>query len=313
MRPGCRRTRSTSRPSCSPCRSRRPPPRSAPGRPRTSEDLDLPVWAGVLPLVTSPGPPVPRTGVPMGSTSLRPSPATTGPVGGEHARRVNPRLRQLPRDAAHRVVLFAGTFVLRLGSFIFPFLALYLTGPAGGALTGRGRPGHHGSTGSAASPRSSRGASSPTGSGGGAIALSMLTSAALVLLLLQVRRSRPSSRSWSCTRSAPSCTGRRQRADRRHRSSDHRVAAYAFNRLMFNLAWAIGLAVGGFVAERSFTALFIVDAATSAIFGVISLVALPHGTRTSKARNARRSGRRVLRDPRDRGSCSSWPGSTRAR
>ena len=80
--------------------------------------------------------------------------------------------------------------------------------------------------------------------------------------------------------------------------SDHRVAAYAFNRLMFNLAWAIGLAVGGFVAERSFTALFIVDAATSAIFGVISLVALPHGTRTSKAQEREVGGAfsAILRD-----------------
>ena len=76
------------------------------------------------------------------------------------------------------------------------------------------------------------------------------------------------------------------------------MAAYAFNRLMFNLAWAIGLAVGGFVAERSFTALFIVDAATSAIFGVISLVALPHGTRTTKAQEREVGGAfsAILRD-----------------
>jgi hypothetical protein len=64
--------------------------------------------------------------------------------------------------------------------------------------------------------------------------------------------------------------------------SEHRVAAYAFNRLLFNLAFAIGLAVGGLVAEHSFTPLFVADAVTSAAFGVISLVAQPHGTRTRK-------------------------------
>ena len=60
------------------------------------------------------------------------------------------------------------------------------------------------------------------------------------------------------------------------------MAAYAFNRLLFNLSFAIGLALGGLVAEESFVLLFVTDAATSVIFGVISLVALPHGTRTRK-------------------------------
>jgi MFS family permease len=63
---------------------------------------------------------------------------------------------------------------------------------------------------------------------------------------------------------------------------EHRVAAYAFNRLLFNLSFAIGLALGGLLAEEHFRELFIADAATSVVFGVISLVALPHGTRTTK-------------------------------
>jgi hypothetical protein len=63
---------------------------------------------------------------------------------------------------------------------------------------------------------------------------------------------------------------------------EHRVAAYAFNRLLFNLSFAIGLAIGGLLAEEHFTELFIADAITSVAFGVISLVALPHGTRTTK-------------------------------
>jgi MFS family permease len=197
----------------------------------------------------------------------------------------NPRLRDsyraMPRTAW---ILFAGTFVLRLGSFIFPFLALYLTGPAVGlspaeaglAITGYGIGG--------VAAQFSGGLLTDRIGRRNAIALSMLTSAALVLLLLQVR-SLPSV--FVVVILYSFCAELHRPASNALIAdivpSDHRVAAYAFNRLMFNLAWAIGLAVGGLVAERSFTALFVVDAATSAIFGVISLVALPHGTRTSKA------------------------------
>jgi len=202
----------------------------------------------------------------------------------------NPRLRDsyraMPRTAW---ILFAGTFVLRLGSFIFPFLALYLTGPAVGlspaeaglAITGYGIGG--------VAAQFSGGLLTDRIGRRNAIALSMLTSAALVLLLLQVR-SLPSV--FAVVVLYSFCAELHRPASNALIAdivpSDHRVAAYAFNRLMFNLAWAIGLAVGGFVAERSFTALFIVDAATSAIFGVISLVALPHGTRTSKAEERER-------------------------
>ena len=62
------------------------------------------------------------------------SPAERGP-------RLRDSFRAMPRTAW---VLFAGTFVLRLGSFVFPFLALYLTKnglsvtEAGLAITGYG-------------------------------------------------------------------------------------------------------------------------------------------------------------------------------
>ena len=74
---------------------------------------------------------------------------------------------------------------------------------------------------------------------------------------------------------------------------EHRVAAYAFNRLLFNLAFAIGLALGGLLAEEHFTLLFIADAVTSAAFGVISLVALPHGTRTTRQQDRESGGARA--------------------
>jgi MFS family permease len=64
--------------------------------------------------------------------------------------------------------------------------------------------------------------------------------------------------------------------------SERRVTAFTVYRLFINVGWALGLALGGFVAERSFTILFVADAASSVLFGVIALVALPHGVRSSK-------------------------------
>lgn len=199
------------------------------------------------------------------------SPAHRGP-------RLRDSFRALPRTAW---VLFAGTFVLRLGSFVFPFLALYLTQnglsvtQAGLAITGYGIGGMLAqSSGGLLTDRIGR---------RNAIAFSMITSAALVLLLLQARSfpavmaivivysffaelHRPASGALIADLVPP----------------EHRVAAYAFNRLLFNLSFAIGLALGGLLAEEHFRELFIADAATSVVFGVISLVALPHGTRTTK-------------------------------
>lgn len=196
----------------------------------------------------------------------------------ERGPRLRDSFRALPRTAW---VLFAGTFVLRLGSFVFPFLALYLTRrglsvtEAGLAITGYGIGGVLAQlSGGLLTDRIGR---------RNAIAFSMITSAALVLLLLQARSlpavlvivivysffaelHRPASGALIADLVPP----------------QHRVAAYAFNRLLFNIAFAIGLALGGLLAEESFTLLFILDAATSASFGVISLLALPHGTRTRK-------------------------------
>jgi MFS family permease len=187
----------------------------------------------------------------------------------------------MPRTAW---ILFAGTFVLRLGSFVFPFLALYLTKnglsvtEAGLAITGYGI--------GAMLAQLSGGLLTDRIGRRNAIAISMITSAALVLLLLQARSlpavltivvvysffaelHRPASGALIADLIPP----------------EHRVAAYAFNRLLFNLSFAIGLAIGGLVAEEHFRELFIADAVTSVIFGLISLVALPHGTRTTKAQD----------------------------
>ena len=61
-----------------------------------------------------------------------------------------------------------------------------------------------------------------------------------------------------------------------------RVAAFSAYRLALNLGFACGLSLGGILAAHSYHLLFVGDAITSALFGVIALVALPHGTRTTK-------------------------------
>jgi MFS family permease len=76
----------------------------------------------------------------------------------------------------------------------------------------------------------------------------------------------------------------------------HRVPAFAMNRLAVNLGFAAGPAVGGFLAERSFMLLFVGDALTSAAFGVVALVALPHGERSLEASRGDNWVRAVLAD-----------------
>jgi predicted MFS family arabinose efflux permease len=63
---------------------------------------------------------------------------------------------------------------------------------------------------------------------------------------------------------------------------EHRVVAYAVQRFAINLAWSLGPATAGLLAEHaSFFWLFVVDAATSALFGVIAWRFLPRGRRTA--------------------------------
>ena len=59
--------------------------------------------------------------------------------------------------------------------------------------------------------------------------------------------------------------------------AEHRVNAYAVLRFAVNLGWSLGPACAGWLAEHSFTWLFLGDAATSAVFGIIALFALPNG------------------------------------
>ncbi|MBL9131388.1 MAG: MFS transporter [Verrucomicrobiaceae bacterium] len=63
---------------------------------------------------------------------------------------------------------------------------------------------------------------------------------------------------------------------------EHRVVAFAVQRFAVNLAWSLGPATAGFLAEYSFFWLFAVDAATSVFFGIIAWRLLPRGRQTPK-------------------------------
>ncbi len=63
---------------------------------------------------------------------------------------------------------------------------------------------------------------------------------------------------------------------------EHRLAAYAVQRFTVNLAWAMGPAAAGFLAEYSFFWLFAVDALSTVIFGFIALICLPRGRSAPK-------------------------------
>jgi MFS family permease len=184
----------------------------------------------------------------------------------------------MPRTAW---ILFAGTFVNRFGTFVLPFLTLYLTkrgysAPQAGIAVGAYGLGGIGAVtlGGLAADRLGRRNTIATSMFGGAaftLLLSQAHTLALILPLaalvgLTAELYRPAS-SALLTDLVP---------------SERRVTAFTLSRLAVNLGWAFGLAIGGFLADRSFLLLFIGDAATSAAFGAIALAALPHGVRTAR-------------------------------
>jgi MFS family permease len=61
-----------------------------------------------------------------------------------------------------------------------------------------------------------------------------------------------------------------------------RLRAFAAYRMAFNAGWALGPATAGLIAKYSFTWLFIGDAVTSFLYGVIALAFLPKGIRSER-------------------------------
>ena len=61
---------------------------------------------------------------------------------------------------------------------------------------------------------------------------------------------------------------------------ERRLTAYALYRLAINFGFAAGAATAGLLAERSFLLLFLVEASSSAAFGIAALLFLPEGLRS---------------------------------
>lgn len=198
----------------------------------------------------------------------------------------------LPRSAW---LLFAGTFVSKFGSFVLVFLAVYLA-----------RVGYSATQAGIALSAYGVGALISAPVGGhladrlgrrNTIALSMFLSAAAMLGLSQARElalvvvlSALAGFTSELYRPAAAAL----LADLT--PAGQRVPAFAMNRLAVNLGFATGPAVGGFLAQRSFLLLFIGDALTSAVFGIVALAALPRGDRAEPASDGGSWIRVVLED-----------------
>jgi MFS family permease len=186
-------------------------------------------------------------------------------------------LRALPKPAW---ILFGGTFVNRFGTFVMPFLAFYVTRmgytpvQAGLAVSCYGA-GHIFASmiGGHLADRIGRRYT---------IAISMFSSAAAMLALSQAR-TLPLILALAFV---VAMVGELYRPAATALIGDlvkpeQRVAAFGMYRFAINLGFAIGPATAGFLADRSFFYLFAGDAVTSFVYGIVALVALPHGIRSS--------------------------------
>src|SRR5688572_6036983 len=184
-------------------------------------------------------------------------------------------LRQLPRGA---YILFLGTFLNKFGSFVLPFLAIYMlqlgftTAQAGIAI---------GAYGVGTLCASLLGGYLADSFGRRkTIVLSMFSVAGAMLCLSQAK----SLTSIVTFSALCGLTGELYRPASSALLADlvppgQRVTAFAGYRLALNAGWAFGPAAGGFMTGHSFVWLFIGDAITSALFGLVAWFALPHGQR----------------------------------
>jgi MFS family permease len=172
-------------------------------------------------------------------------------------------LRTFPRPVW---ILFFGTFLNKFGTFVMPFLALYMTrqgftvGQAGVAIAAYG-------------------AGNFLASG-----ISMFSGAATMLLLSQAH-------TFHLIVLVAGLVGMTNEFYRPASSAlladlvpaGQRVTAYSAYRLAFNAGWAFGPATAGFLAGHSYLWLFVGEALTSVLFGLVAWSALPHGLRAQKS------------------------------
>jgi MFS family permease len=185
-------------------------------------------------------------------------------------------LRSLPRAAW---ILFGGTFINRFGTFVMPFLAIYMAqqgftpAKAGLAVSSYGA-GHIFASmlGGHMADRFGRRYT---------IAASMILSAASMLALSQAR-------TFPAILILSFATGLSAELYRPAATAllgdlvpaDKRVAAFGMYRFAINLGFAVGPATAGFLANKSFFYVFLGDAITSLLFGIVAFMFLPHGNRS---------------------------------
>jgi MFS family permease len=213
----------------------------------------------------------------------------------EEQRTLRRNIRDMPGTAWFLVV---GIFINRAGSFVILFLALYLTRQLGLSAVQAGT----------ALAAYGVGEVLAGGLGGDladrlgrriTIIASMLLSSASLIVLSQVHR-------YDLIVGTAFVVGLVSEMYRPASSAlvadlvpkGQRVTTFAFVRLASNLGFAIGSAVAAFLAARSFQLIFAADAASSALFALIAVVALPPD-RPPKEERAKRTDsgyRQMFRD-----------------
>jgi MFS family permease len=200
-------------------------------------------------------------------------------------------LAALPRAAW---ILFFGTFLNKFGSFVVPFLTLYLTrtgytvGQAGMAVSAYGF-GNLGASllgGHLADKLGRR----------KTILFSMFSGAATMMLLSQAH----SLAAIVLLTALTGLTNEFYRPASQALLADivpggQRLTAFATLRVSFNAGFAFGPATAGLLAAYGYFWLFAGDATTSVLFGLVALLALPRGSRSAQTNANWSAALRVLR------------------
>ncbi len=204
-------------------------------------------------------------------------------------------LRALPPAAW---ILFFGMFLNKFGAFVVPFLALYLT-RLGYSLAAAGLAiGAYGAGNLIASFLG--GYLADTIGRRKTIVLSMFCGAGSLLLLSQAH----TLPLIICLSGLAGLAGEFYRPACSALLTDlvpphQRVTAFAAYRMAFNAGWAFGPATAGFLATKGYFWLFAGDAATSVLFGLVALFALPKDTIHMKRNNSWSEAFKVVRRDRN--------------
>ncbi len=186
-------------------------------------------------------------------------------------------------------ILAAGTFVDRFGTYIFPFLVLFLTDRGlsreaagmGLACLGVGGIGAGWLGGFLSDLIGRRRTIAISMIGGGVMALTLYFCATYAERVGGFQATFAAAMIYGLVRGMYHTASSSLVADLV--PAKNRVAAFALLRFAINLGWALGMTLGGYLAEISFLWLFALDAATSFVFGIVAALFLPHGVRTERS------------------------------